>query len=126
MITQIQNVPDNMVAFDATGLVTKEDFETIVIPAVNELVGRTNELNYLMVINTDLSKFSIGAWLQDLLLGLKKITKWQRAAILTDSDMVNTFTDIFSVIVPGEFKGFMRSELATAIRWVSTGKETTS
>jgi hypothetical protein len=122
MITRIQNVPENIVAFDASGKVTKEDFEAVVVPAVSELVERTDELNYLMVINTDLSNFTIGAWLQDMLIGIKKFTKWNRAAILTDSDSVNTFTDVFSIIVPGEFKGFLKEEIDTAINWVATGK----
>jgi hypothetical protein len=123
MITQLKVVPDNMVAFEASGQVTKEDFETVVMPAVTELVTRTNELNYLMLISTDLSNFTIGAWLQDLLLGIKEITKWNRAAIVTEEAGINTFTNIFSVIVPGEFKGYGKDELAVAINWVANGDD---
>ena len=108
-----------MVGFRATGKVTEADFVKVVIPAVNELVARTNELNYLMVIDTDLNNFTIGAWWQDALMGLKKITKWRRAAIVSGSEGIRRFTDIFSAIVPGEFKGFDPTELETAIYWVS-------
>jgi hypothetical protein len=120
MISQLSNVPSNIVAFRASGEVTKEDFETDVFPAVNELVQRTGELNYLMVIDTDLKNFTGGAWLQDALLGLKKLGKWHRAAILTDSENINSFTNIFSVFVPGEFKGFKKKELDVAVQWVSS------
>lgn len=121
MISLLTDVPSNMVAFKATGTVTKEDFETVVMPAVSELVSRTGELNYLMMIDTELGKFTSGAWMQDLLLGIKQITKWNRAAILTDSEGINKFTDIFSVIVPGEFRGFDKSALDEAVKWVSGG-----
>lgn len=119
MIRQLVNVPGNIVAFSAEGEVTETDFKEVVLPAVKALVAKTGTLNYLMVINTPLSDFSIGAWWQDALLGLKEFTKWNRVAILTDSGVVNTFTDLFSIIVPGEFKGYKKSELDTAIDWVS-------
>lgn len=53
-------------------------------------------------------------------MGLKKITKWRRAAIVTDSNAINKFTDIFSVLVPGEFKGFKHEELDDAVHWVAS------
>ena len=112
-----------MVGFRATGKVTMEDFENVVIPAVNELVARTNELNYLMVIDTDLKNFTIGAWWQDAFMGLKQIAKWRRAAIVSGTEGIRRFTDIFSFIVPGEFKAFDSSELETAIHWVAEKKQ---
>ena len=111
MIVKIENTPDNMVGFQTLGEVTKEDFETTVVPEVQALVARTGKLNYLMVVNTELKNFTAGAWLQDLLLGLKNLTKWNRAAILSDVEGVKIFTDIFSVVMPGEFKCFGKADL---------------
>ncbi|MCW3117503.1 MAG: hypothetical protein JWM28_1585 [Chitinophagaceae bacterium] len=122
MITQMTEVPGNIAAFRASGHVEKEDFEKVVIPVVNEMVKKYDELNYLMLIDTPLKNFSGGAWMEDLLLGIKKLTKWHRAAIITDSDAINWFTDVFSYLAPGEFKGFYPEQLPTAIEWVS-GKE---
>jgi hypothetical protein len=123
MIRQLTDVPTNMVAFSAEGEVSEEDFKTVVFPAVEKAVARTGELNYLMVINTPLSSFRPGAWLQDAALGLKQLTNWNRVAILSDSDALNSFTNIFSVLVPGEFKGFEKAEMERAVEWVSSGKE---
>lgn len=119
MIVKIENTPDNMVGFQALGEVTKEDFENKVLPEVKELVERTGELNYLMVIDTELKSFTVGAWLQDVLLGIKNITKWNRAAILSDVEGIKIFTDIFSKIMPGEFKAFGKDQLEAATVWVS-------
>lgn len=108
-----------MVGFKATGEVTKEDFENVVMPAVKSLVAKQGELNYLLLIDTELKNFTAGAWWQDALLGIKNLTKWRRAAIVSDSSGISAFTNIFSVVVPGEFKGFKPSELDDAIHWVS-------
>lgn len=119
MITQIKEVPANMVAFRATGEVTREDFERVVFPAVEAVVDRTGELNYLLLLQTDASRFTLGAWWQDVILGLKELFKWRRAAIVTDSESIIRFTHIFSVFAPGIYKGFLPAEFDQAVTWVS-------
>lgn len=123
MITIINDAPENVAAFNATGDVTKEDFENLVIPYVKNKVEQFDELNYLLYLDTDLSNFTMGAWLQDALLGIKNITKWNRAAIVTDKEGVQNFTDIFSVLMPGEFKSFPKENLYNALYWCQNGNE---
>lgn len=118
MIQKINDVPANMVAFRASGEVTKEDFEKV-FPEVEALVERTGKLNYLLELETSPANFTTGAWLQDALLGVKNITKWNRAAIVSDSEAVIAFTDAFSKVMPGEFRGFPHSEFDHAVDWVS-------
>ncbi|MDN5422994.1 MAG: STAS/SEC14 domain-containing protein [Chryseobacterium sp.] len=123
MITIIPEAPENVAAFNATGEITREDFENLVIPHVKEKVGEFGELNYLLYLDTDLDKFTMGAWLQDALLGLKNLSKWNRAAIVTDKEAVQNFTDIFSVLMPGEFKSFPKENLYIALYWCKNGDE---
>lgn len=106
-----------MVGFIATDEVTKEDFDKVILPAVQELVQRTDKINYLLVVDTPLKNFTIGAWLRDAMLGLNNINKWNRAAIVTDVEGIQWFTELFSKVVPGEFKGFNHNELDRAINW---------
>lgn len=118
MITQINGLPTNMVGFRSSGEVTKEDFEPVK-QKVSELVERTDKLNYLLFLDNSPKDFTAGAWLQDALLGIQNITKWNRAAIVSDSDTVINFTDTFSKVMPGEFRGFKKSEYDLAVDWVS-------
>lgn len=118
MIQQITDLPLNMVGFRSSGEVTKDDFE-IVQTKVSELVERTDRLNYLLYLDNSPADFTVGAWLQDALLGIKNITKWNRAAIISDSDMVDNFTKVFSAVMPGEFKVFPKADYQTAINWTS-------
>lgn len=122
MISVITNAPGHIAAFRASGDVTREDFETVVMPVADKVVQQTGELNYLMEIDTDLKNFTAGAWLQDALLGIKKLSKWNRAAIVSDSQGIQTFTNIFSIVAPGAFKGFDKKDLDAAISWVAGEK----
>ncbi|MFY0481372.1 STAS/SEC14 domain-containing protein [Flavobacterium sp. PLA-1-15] len=118
MIQQIHDLPTNMVGFHSSGEVTKDDFD-IVQQKVAELVEETDKLNYLLYLENSPADFTLGAWAQDALLGIKNLTKWNRAAIISDSDMVDNFTKVFSVLMPGEFKVFPKADYQTAINWTS-------
>jgi hypothetical protein len=119
MIEQIKNLPDNMVGFRAMAMVTKEDFENTIIPEVEKIVAKTGKLNYMLVLDTNVKGFTAGAWMQDALLGLKNLTKWNRAAIVTDDTAIHQFTSVFSALMPGEFKGFKKIDMDIAVAWVS-------
>ncbi len=121
MISQIKDLPSNMVGFRASGEVTARDFETVILPKVQELVTNTGELNYLLVLDTSVKNFTAGAWFKDAMMGIKHLTKWKRAAIVSDVEAIREFTNIFSVLMPGEFKGFEHKEEQAAINWVSGG-----
>lgn len=125
MIEKLQNMPANMVGFRATGAVTKEDFTQLVIPEVEKMVNETGKLNYLLILDTSPKEFTASAWLQDVLLGIKNLTKWNRAAIVTDSELIHNFTTIFSALMPGEFRGFHKIDIEVAVDWVSEKSDET-
>jgi len=119
MIHHLENLPSNIVGFKATGEITQKDFTEIVMPKVKALIDETDKLNYLLVLETSLKNFTIGAWMKDAMMGIKHLTKWNRAAIVSDVEAIRNFTNFFSYLMPGEFKGFEHHELQEAIDWVS-------
>ena len=58
MITIFNEVPNNIAAFKATGEVTKDDYQQIVIPEVEALIARTGEINFLLYLDTDIENFT--------------------------------------------------------------------
>lgn len=119
MIQHLQDLPLNMVGFKAIGEITEKDFTETVMPKVKALIDKTDKLNYLLVLETSIKNFTVGAWMKDAMMGIKHLTKWNRAAIVSDVEAVRNFTNFFSYLMPGEFKGFEHSELQQAIDWVS-------
>ncbi len=118
MIEQIKNLPANMVGFKAFGEVTKDDFGPVILE-VDQFVEKNGKLNYMLVLENSPKDFTMGAWFQDGFMGIKNLTNWNRAAIVTESDLVIDFTDAFSKIMPGEFRGFHKNEMQKAIDWTS-------
>ena len=123
MINQIEKLPPNMVGFRASGKITEADFTETVMPKVKELIKATDKLNYMLVLDTPLENFTVGAWFKDAIMGIKHLTKWNRAAIVSDSGAIRTFTELFSILIPGEFKGFEHKDEQKAIDWVSEKRD---
>ena len=119
MLKIMDNVPANVVGFIATGEVTKQDYETVLIPAVDKAAKEFGELHFLLVLDTDVKNFTLGAWWNDAKVGLKHLTKWKKMAIVSDQKGVEKMTDLLSYVMPGESKGFTHAELQEAVKWVS-------
>ena len=81
MLQQMNELPTNVVGFSATGKVTVNDYETVLIPAVDKLVNKTGKINYLFVLDTDISDFNLGALMDDAKFGIKYFGKWHKIAI---------------------------------------------
>lgn len=122
MLQIIQGLSENVVGVQATGKVTKQEYEQVMIPALDALSKKVEKMSLLLLLETDISHFTPGAWMDDMLMGLKHFTKWNRVAIVTDQKGVQKFTNIFSNFVPGQYKGFPISELEIAKNWVAAPK----
>ena len=119
MLQFINDLPDYVVGIHAIGEVRKDDYERVIVPRINDLAKRQGEINYLLVLETDVQNFTLGSWWEDLKLGLKNFTKWNKIAVVTDQKSIEWFSDAFRFFIPGKSKGFALSELEKAIQWIS-------
>lgn len=118
MLDIIKNLPEHVLGVRAIGKVTADDLATVLLPGLEKQVEKFDEINYLLVLDTEVKNFSAGAWVQDMKAGLQHFTKWNKIAVVTDEAAVEKFTDFFTLAVPGKSKGFKHSELEDAIIWV--------
>lgn len=119
MLKIIENLPAHVVGVEASNEVTADDLKNTLHPALDESVKSFGEIHYILVLHTEVKNWTSGAWLQDMWAGMKNFTKWKKIAVVTDEEVVEKFTDIFSFVTPGEAKGFKLSELDLAKEWVS-------
>jgi hypothetical protein len=119
MIEVIPGFPGHVTAFRATGKVTKEDYYNVINPVVKNVVISFGKINYLLVLNTELRNYSIGAWIEDGLLGFRYFSKWKKFAVVTEKDSVKKFTNTFGIFLPCPTKAFKMEEYATAKDWIS-------
>ena len=119
MLSIIRDIPPHVFGVRATGQVTADDLKSVLLPGLEVLTQKHNDIYYLLVLETPVENFTAGAWFQDMVAGLKHFTKWKKIAVVTDETTVEKFTHAFSYIAPGESKGFKLSQLDEAIDWLS-------
>ena len=119
MLIKIEDVPSHVAAFKATGKVDKHDYDNLLVPELELKDKEHGHLHMLMLLETPVKNFTLGAWLEDAWMGLKHFRGWRKIAIVTEENAVETFTNKFSFVIPGKAKGFKLSELETAKQWVA-------
>jgi hypothetical protein len=119
MIELKQNVPGNVIAFKFIGQVTGDDYENVLIPAMEAALGKHNKVRALAQLGPDFTGFEAAAMWDDAKVGLKHYTSWEKIALVTDIEWVIQAVKIFGFLVPGEVKRFSNDQLAEALNWVT-------
>jgi hypothetical protein len=119
MITVMSDLPAYVAGFKARGEVSKEDYEGVLIPRIEEVYKAHGHIHFLFVLETEVGNFTTAAWWKDLMVGLEHFSKWKKMAIVSDQKAVEKISSLISPILPGETKGFSLRELEAAKSWVA-------
>ena len=119
MVEQIPNLPDNVLGFTAKGTVTANDYDSVIIPAVEALFSRQGKVRFLYHLGQDFSGFEAAAMWDDTKLGLKHLGGWERMAVVSDVEWVRAAVKVFGLAIPGHVRVFHNRELAEANRWIA-------
>jgi hypothetical protein len=119
MIEKIPDLPDNVLGFRAKGTVTANDYEAVLIPAVEAMLAHQAKVRFLYHLGEDFSGFEAGAMWDDAKLGFRHLTAWEHVAMVSDVDWLRWAATIFALAIPGHVRMFHNHELAVAKHWVS-------
>jgi hypothetical protein len=119
MVERIPDLPENVLGFRAKGTLTANDYESVIVPAVEALLARHGKIRFLYHLGDDFAGVEAGAAWDDAKLGLKHITGWERMALVSDVEWIRTTVRLFGLAIPGHVRVFHDGELAEAKRWVS-------
>lgn len=118
MIEHLKNFPDNVVAFVCKGRVTKQDYDTILVPAVLDVLKRHDKVRLYYETSGDFAGIDASAAWEDFKVGLEHFTRWERMAIVTDVDWIKYTMRFFGFLMPGELRVFVRADAALAREWI--------
>lgn len=118
MVEIIPGLPDDVLAIRAEGTVTAEDYESVIVPAVEAKLKSHDKLRFLYHLGSDFSGFEAGAVWADTKVGLEHFRAWDRIAVVSDVEWVRGITRLFGVAMPGRVRVFRNAELDAALAWV--------
>ena len=122
MIEPLAGFPPKVPAFACKGHVTKDDYETVLIPDVEEALKGRGKLRLYYRTDPDFSGIAPGAIWDDFKLGVEHLLRWERFAIVSDVDWIRYALRAFSFLIPGIVKFFHLDEEAKARESILEGK----
>ena len=118
MIERLGEFPDNVCAFVCHGHVTRDDYVTVLVPAVEAALQRHDKLRLYYETAPDFTGLDPSAVWQDTAVGVSHFTRWERIAVVTDIDWIRSTVQFFKFIMPAPMKIFPNAEAVEARRWI--------
>jgi SpoIIAA-like len=118
MIEMLADFPDNVVAASARGVVTRRDYQDILIPRVEEALRQHPKIRCYYELGSQFSTMEAGAMWEDFKVGVEHLSRWERIAVVTDVDWIRHAVNVFRFLIPGEVRVFPTSRASEAREWI--------
>ena len=119
MIRLLTDMPNGVLGLEAVGDVEKEDYENVVVPAIEQAISEHGKVRLIYVLGHEFDDYEGGAAWEDLKLGAKHPTKFERIAVVTDARWARPAMKVFSVLWPGKARAFPLAERSAATSWAA-------
>jgi len=125
MIRLIRDMPAGVLGLEAVDDVEQEDYENVILPALDAAIAEHGKVRLVYVLGPEFDDYEGEAVWEDLKLGARHPTSFERMAIVTDARWAGPAVKIFSVLWPGQARAFPLAELESAKRWAAEGTAAT-
>ncbi len=119
MIKILEGFPNHVVAASATGRVTRQDYDAVLIPQVEITAKSHPKIRCYYHIGMDFAGMGPGAVWEDFRIGVEYWMRWERVAVVTDVTWISHVVTALRLLMPGQVRVYPLSEQDTARAWVS-------
>jgi hypothetical protein len=118
MLELLQPTTGNVVSITGSGIVTAEDYEGVLIPAIEETLKSHDKVRVLFQLDTD-TRFTAGAVWDDTKFGLSHFFAFEKFALVSDTEWVNNTVKVLGFVMPCPVQLFALADLDAAEEWIS-------
>jgi hypothetical protein len=119
MIEVLEGFPTNVTAFACHGHVTRQDYDTVLVPKVKEALEQHEKVRLYYETAADFDNIDAGAVLEDTMIGLSHALRWEKLAVVTDINWIRRSIMLFRFLMPGELRVFSSADAAKARSWIA-------
>jgi hypothetical protein len=123
MLETIEDLPPGVWGVRAKGNVSREDYERVVLPKLEEARGQGQRIRLVYQFGPEFDGFTAGAAWEDFRVGLRYLRLFERCAVVTDVDWVRMATRTAAMLTPCPVKVFGNAALQSAIEWLTSPHE---
>jgi hypothetical protein len=120
MIEITSGIPENLIIATAHGKVTGEDYEKVLIPAIEAKLKTHKKIRFLYHFDKDFTGFTAEAIWDDAKIGLRHLTAFETVAVVTDVRWIVDSVRFFGFFMHCAVQVFSNDKLEEAKQWVAT------
>lgn len=120
MIEALPGFPPSVLAFACHGQVTRQDYERVLVPAVEAHLKTPGQVRLYYEIGADFEGIDAGAVVEDFKVGVEHLSRWERMTVVSDVDWIRTAVRAFAFLLPGRLRVFHRDHAADARQWIAS------
>jgi hypothetical protein len=121
VLTRLDDMPAGVLGFEATGELAVRDYTDVLVPALHDATDGGAKARIVMVFPEGFGGVQVGAVWQDLKMGIREWSAWERIALVTDTEWMRNGLRRFGWAIPGEVRDFPLSQRAEAVAWAAGG-----
>jgi hypothetical protein len=119
MIQIMHDLPENVVEVVASGQVTEEDYDNVLIPAIEEKIKKYGKIRMLYQLDQGFAGFTYEAMWEDAKVGIWHFTAFEKIAVVSDVDWITDAVKVFKFVIPFPVKIYKNEALREAKAWIS-------
>ena len=120
MLAIIDGFGDDVVAVRGTGLVSADDYDTVLTPAIAAASAGGRKVRLLLDYGEGFEGYETSAILADSTFGAGHLGSFERVAIVTDADWLRRAIHVFGGLIPGDVRLFSTADGADARAWIES------
>ncbi len=119
MIEILKDVPDGVVAVRASGTLTREEYDEVVVPLLDEARRAGRRLRCLCEVGADYRGLTPGAAWEDVTLGLRSLHLFDGCAVVSDVGWVRGTSRLVRFLMPCPVRVFDERDRDKAAAWLA-------
>ena len=100
MLQILPGLPDNVIGVEAIGEIDDDDYEDVLMPAIEDRLRRHDKIRLLYVLGDQFDGYDDEAVWADAKLGFKTFNSHDRMAIVADATSVRRTIRAFGWLIP--------------------------
>jgi hypothetical protein len=122
MFKLIEGLAPDVLAIEAVGKVTHEDYRDVLIPNAEAMMGK-GPIKMLYILGKDFTGFELEALADDGAFGLKHWHAFSQVAVAADDGWLSAVISMFKPFFHGQIRLFKLAELPAAKDWITSTPE---
>ena len=118
MIEILKNLPDGIDGVQAIGKISKEDYEKVLVPLLDQARREGRRIRFLYQLGPEFEGVTPGAAWEDAKIGLQSMRLLDGCAVVTDLGWIRELTRVAGFLMPCPVRVFGNPERDKAVAWL--------